>query len=321
MEINFLNLQNFRKFRESKFNFKKGINIITGPNGSGKTSVLEAISMLFYPRNIKSAGNEEIIKKGETFSIVHSLGTSRNGRFNLKLKIYLNEKELFLFDKKVPSYTYIFQRFPVIFFYSKKDHIFWDKSELLREINYIFSVIDTEYFKILLSYNRILKQRNKFLKNTHNKTDPFKKILQDNGKILQRKRIIYIKEIEEIMKRYINIKIHYSPSQLDAEPEKERERGRTLFGISRDKIHFEKDGYDLKTQCSEGEKRLFLFYFYIAFAEMMKKRGKYPLILFDDPFSILDYTLVKDFLKKWDGQIIITSLRSINLNPANVIEL
>jgi len=321
MEINSLNLQNFRKFRRSKFNFKKGINIIVGPNGSGKTSILEAISMLFYPRNIKSAKNIEIIKRGENISIVHSKGLSRNGRFDLKLKIFPKEKELFLFDKKVPSYTYIFQRFPIIFFYSKKDHIFWNKPELLREINYIFSVIDPEYFRMLLSYNRILKQRNKFLKNKYNKIDPFKKILQDNGKILQKKRIIYIKETEEIMKKYINIKIHYLSSLLDADPEKERERGITLFGISRDKIHFEKDGYELRTQCSEGEKRFFLFYFYIAFAEMMKKRGKYPIIMLDDPFSILDFRLVKDFLEKWDGQIIITSLRSIDLNSSSLIEL
>ncbi|MEO0295801.1 MAG: AAA family ATPase [candidate division WOR-3 bacterium] len=319
MLINYLFLQNFRKFEKKEFFFKEGVNLITGPNGAGKTTILEAVHLLSYPRNLKGASNSEIIKKGKEFSLIFCKGNSKNGKYEIKLEIEKDKKNLYFNNKKVPSYSYVFKKLPTIFFHSKKEIIFWNKSELFREINYLFSLLDNEYFKILLNYNRILEQRNKYLKNIKENIDPFKKLLQDNGKILQSKRIIYIKKIEEVMKNYLNVFINYEPSVLEYDFEKEKEKGFTLFGISRDKITFLKDGFELKTQCSEGEKRIFLFYFYIAIAEMMKESGNLPLLLLDDPFSILDFNLVKDFIGKWEGQIIITSLKDLDIKNKIVL--
>ncbi len=319
MFINHLFLENFRKFEKKELLFKEGVNLITGPNGSGKTTILEAIHLLTYPRNLKGASNSEIIKKGKEFSIILCKGNSKNGRYEIKLKIEKDKKNLYFNNKRVPSYSHVFEKFPTIFFHSKKEIILWNKSELLKEINYLLSLLDREYFKILFNYNKILSQRNKYLKNIKENMDPFKKFLQENGKILQSKRIIYIKKIEEIMKNFLNVGINYEPSVLDYDFEKEREKGFTLFGISRDKVTFFKDGFDLKTQCSEGEKRIFLFYFYIAIAQKMKEKGNLPLLLFDDPFSILDFNPVKEFIEKWEGQIIITSLKDIDIKNKIVL--
>ena len=41
-----LQLQNFRGYQAAQFEFEDGVNIIVGPNGSGKTSVLEALLVL-----------------------------------------------------------------------------------------------------------------------------------------------------------------------------------------------------------------------------------------------------------------------------------
>ncbi len=321
MIINFLKIVNFRKFEKEVFEFKKGINLIVGNNGAGKTSLVESIWMLVYPRSFRNSKNEQIIKAGKNYSEIKGVGNSEKGRFDITVRILKDKKEIYLFDKKIPSYSYVFSRFPVLLFHSKKDAMLWTKQELWKEFNYIFSLIDKDYYKILLTYRKILKERNKYLKNISSKIDPFKKILQEKGKLLQKKRIIYIDMMEKRVKKFMNIKMKYIPSHLDADFNEEMKRGVTLFGVSRDNILFFKDGLDLRSQCSDGEKRMFLFFLYLSLSNIMKQMSKMSLLLFDDPFSILKYELVRKYIKNCEGQVIMTSLNYIDDNFDNVIEL
>lgn len=67
MLIESISLKNFRNFSDFSTSFKDGINVIYGPNGSGKTSILEAIAYLSNPRSFRSARDYQLIKIGEKF--------------------------------------------------------------------------------------------------------------------------------------------------------------------------------------------------------------------------------------------------------------
>lgn len=107
----------------------------------------------------------------------------------------------------------------------------------------------------------------------------------------------------------MNVRIYYEPAGLETDIEEEKNREFILFGISKDNFKFEKDGFDLRFQSSKGEKRIFLFFFYFAVAEIMKKNNILLPLLLDDLSSTLDYNLVKNYIENREGQIIIPSLR------------
>lgn len=68
MIIENISLKNFRNFSDYEISFKDGINVIYGPNGSGKTSVLEAISYLSNPRSFRGQEIFNWLKLGKGFS-------------------------------------------------------------------------------------------------------------------------------------------------------------------------------------------------------------------------------------------------------------
>ena len=54
MEINNLEMISFRNHKKTNIDFDSGLTIIWGENGSGKTSVLEAIHSLSYGKSFRT---------------------------------------------------------------------------------------------------------------------------------------------------------------------------------------------------------------------------------------------------------------------------
>ena len=61
MYLKSLTLKNFRVFSDIDITFKNGINIISGPNGHGKTSILESIYYLALTRSFRSSNDKNVI--------------------------------------------------------------------------------------------------------------------------------------------------------------------------------------------------------------------------------------------------------------------
>lgn len=65
MIITGLKLKNFRNFENVEINsFSGGLNLFTGPNGSGKTNLLEAISLVSLAKSCRGALDSEMVKFG-----------------------------------------------------------------------------------------------------------------------------------------------------------------------------------------------------------------------------------------------------------------
>ena len=62
MWVKKIQLRNFRNYSEIDLNFEKGINFFQGNNGSGKTSLVEAIGMLALCKSIRTNDDKEMIK-------------------------------------------------------------------------------------------------------------------------------------------------------------------------------------------------------------------------------------------------------------------
>jgi exonuclease SbcC len=79
MKISRVELKNYRIHREYGQNFGNGINLLLGNNGSGKSSVLEAIGFALFNSNARSA-NEDIVSKGEKSGSAKVFFTGSDGK-------------------------------------------------------------------------------------------------------------------------------------------------------------------------------------------------------------------------------------------------
>ena len=59
--ITSLKISGFRNINTASLIFEKGINLFTGPNGSGKTNLLEAISLFSLGKSCRGAKDREMV--------------------------------------------------------------------------------------------------------------------------------------------------------------------------------------------------------------------------------------------------------------------
>ena len=82
MEINKLEMISFRNHKKTKIKFNPGLTIIWGENGSGKTSILEAIHSLSYGKSFRTNNKTDLIKKGDKNFFIKGFFKNKNNSKN-----------------------------------------------------------------------------------------------------------------------------------------------------------------------------------------------------------------------------------------------
>ena len=162
MAIDILTLVSFRNHKKEKFSFCKGVTVIWGENGSGKTSILEAIHVLTYGKSFKTHKQGSLVKKGDLSSIIKG-SFSRLGRVeNVAVQIEKNSASKIKINKKlISSRKELIGRNNVVVLSPEEQPITKGAPVERRQFfDKMFSVSNIEYINNLQKYNRILKQRN-----------------------------------------------------------------------------------------------------------------------------------------------------------------
>jgi DNA replication and repair protein RecF len=120
MVIKELTVKNFRNFSEHTVQFSDGINVIYGPNGSGKTSILEAVAYLSNPRSFRGARDYQVLKVGEKHFEIKGRIISGEEKHTIEI-VYVQdedkkEKVAYLDGSKVKRFRDIQEIFIAIFF-------------------------------------------------------------------------------------------------------------------------------------------------------------------------------------------------------------
>ena len=164
-----INLNNFRCFESKKIEFSPNINILYGQNAVGKTSVLEGIAYLGILKSFREGKDEEIIRNGQDFFFVSGDFFDDEEEKNINIVVSYNN-----LGKKIKKNSYIYQKMSDYIGYS--NIISFDPGDLMlikgapverrSFLNINISQIDKNYMLSLMKYNKILKKRNEYLKNT-----------------------------------------------------------------------------------------------------------------------------------------------------------
>ena len=65
MLVDSLKLNNYRNYKSNSFKFEKGLNIIIGKNGVGKTNILESLVVVSNTKSFRTLNDNDLIRKGD----------------------------------------------------------------------------------------------------------------------------------------------------------------------------------------------------------------------------------------------------------------
>ncbi|TAE61982.1 MAG: DNA replication and repair protein RecF, partial [Bacteroidetes bacterium] len=162
-----LDLCQFRNYTELSIAFSPAINCLTGPNGSGKTNVLDAIHYLAFTRGFRSSQDPQAVQEETSFFLskaeVMRDGVSRTVECNFVKgkgkKILVNQKPVERLSEhigQIPLVTVLPQ---------DTDLINGPAEDRRRFLDMIISQYDPAYLRELIRYERALTQRNALIRS------------------------------------------------------------------------------------------------------------------------------------------------------------
>ena len=165
MPLEKVHLENFRLFKNKVLSFSNGTNLILGENGSGKTSILEAINILLSGNSFRAKDTKECIKLDKDFFLIAGKGMLGDKLLSLKVNNGLNSRlksSRILEDSAISKDKTYFLQLVV----AKNLKMIDGEPDLRREyFNELMFHVKPESKRIYTNYQKALKHRNKCLKN------------------------------------------------------------------------------------------------------------------------------------------------------------
>lgn len=322
MKIGYLKLLNFRNYLNLELNFSDSINILYGNNGMGKTNLVEAIYVLALTKSFRTIQDKNLITKDKNITKIEGIVKTKSKN---NYKVIINEagKKVKIDNNKIDRISDYISKINIVLFSPDDMKIIKDTPSIRRKmLNIELSQINKTYLKYLSSYNKILKQRNSYLKQVFingNSSTEYLNILTnklvDYGIEIAKERENYINLINEhignVYKQiagYGELKIKYVSDFKNKEKErillqfkelykKEMAFGKTLIGVHHDDIDFLLDGNKLKEWGSEGQLKNAIISFKLSEIKIIKEiKDCNPILILDDLFSELDQEKINNIL-------------------------
>ena len=329
MKIDSLSLMNFRNYETLNISFGN-LNIIYGLNGSGKTNIVEAIYMLALTKSFRINNDKIMIKKGKIKAKIKGNVLKKNDENEFGVEISNDGKIVAINGEKQDKVSDYVSKINVILFNPSDTRLIDDApSERRKMLNIEISQIYKEYLVVLTNYQRILKQRNFYIRGmyingsyTSEYLDILTKKLVEYGKVICKYRQDFIDNINKYIKsnyekifgsgtlkiRYVSTFKNKSEGDLikrfKDNYQKELSVGKTLEGIHHDDIMFILDNNNLKEWGSEGQRKNAIISFKLAEINVINEiKGYYPILILDDLFSELDKEKITNLLGMLDRNV------------------
>jgi DNA replication and repair protein RecF len=311
--ISDLRLQHFRSYDDATFEFGQGVNIVLGPNGSGKTNLLEALLVLARGSSYR-VGDQELVRHGADWL---RLDSHLDQDVTRTLKVVATPKSSKTFELSGRTYHRLpmQQELPVVLFEPNHLQLLHGSPEQRR--NYLDDILDqtTPGFKSFRrNYKRVLSQRNSLLKRVTSPSEqelfPWDLRLSELGAVIARERAQLTEQIADQLQllyaalageRAETVRVNYRAyfpvenyesallQALRTERQLDVARGFTGRGPHREDFETIFGGSPVELVASRGETRTLILGLKVFELEYLReKTSKTPLLLLDDVFSELD---------------------------------
>lgn len=323
-----LHLVNFKSYQELEVKLSSRINCFVGPNGSGKTNLLDAIHYLALCKSYFTATDSLNIRHGEDFFLVQGDFEFDDLPEFISCGFKTGQKKVMKRNKK--SYDKLSEHIglvPLIIASPSDAELIYGGSEDRRKfMDGAISQYNNQYLDALIKYNKALAQRNSLLKEFSRTGQQDMDMLEVwDGQLCMFGETIYkVRKqfIEELTGVFLGFYQHISngseqiqlvyESQLDTASldillknsvQKDLALEYTSAGIHKDDLMFVQNGYPMKRVGSQGQQKTLLVSLKLAELSLIRdKTGKQPLLLLDDIFDKFDAQRVTQLIKLVSGQ-------------------
>ena len=313
MIIKSLKMDHFRNYDSLNIDFMDGTTILYGDNAQGKTNILEAIYVAATSKSHKGSKDKEMIQFNQDEAHINIQIEKKGSDYVVDMHLKKNKLKGIAINKiPIKKASELFGILNVILFSPEDLNIIKNgPSERRRFLDLELCQLDKIYLNDLVSYNKILNQRNKLLKDILFKPDLESTLeiwndqLIDYGTKIIRKRAEFIQQLNsiifEIHKKLSGNKedlmIQYEPKkkkkyfreELLKQQEKDKKSLSTSVGPHRDDFCIFIKNVDIRKYGSQGQQRSAALSLKLSEIEFVKSMiHDNPVLLLDDVLSELD---------------------------------
>lgn len=336
VELKRLQLKNHRNYAHLDLVPGSGVNIFIGPNGQGKTNLLEAVAMLALSSSPRARKEIELVGPVGPAARIDALVEARGRRLEVSIALQVDgdrARRTIEVDGVRRRGVDLPGNFRVTLFWPDDLGLVKAGPELRRRfLNQMLVQVEPGYARALASLRRVLEQRNSLLKRIAAGDES-----ADAIEVWDQELVIYGGEIARARARAVNelrpeaarshaeiadgerLEIAYlgPPDNFALAVQKslgdDLRRGVTTVGPHHDDLVISLGGKEARSYASQGQQRTAVVSLKLAEAELMARRtGERPVLLLDDVLSELDAERRVALLRRvaGEGQVIVTSAES-----------
>lgn len=329
MHLSTLKLTQFKNYEAQRLALSPRLNCFVGANGAGKTNLLEAVYYLCMGKSYANAPDQYAVRHGDD-------GTRLEGEFLAgadeaieRIVVKIQKRKRKIIERNGAVYERLADhvgRYPVVIITPDDSRLVLEGSETRRRLlDNSLSQTDPVYLNHLITYNKLLANRNAMLKELDGRVDNtgllavYDLQMEAPATYIHSKRQGFIGPFTETLtEAYAAISGNREEvgvvyrSQLNETPwaelmderrEKDRVLQRTSGGVHRDDLVFTQEGHPLRRVASQGQLKSFVLSLKLAQYRLLERNTRRtPILLLDDIFDKLDRDRVRQLL-----QLVMTS--------------
>jgi len=332
-----LSLSDFRNYESLELPLAAGHHLFLGPNGGGKTNVLEAIHLLGTGSSQRATRDAQLVRHDAAGFRVGArlIEPEANRTLRVEIESRSGAKKIQV-DREPARASDLLAAIKVVSFAPSDIELVQDSGRVRRRfLDLLGSQLSGEYLQLLREYQKAIKQRNETLarsflvahgRNAAKSTrEPWTDLVVDLGVRVALRRRDLVTELgvaldqltEGVFRGAGPLTVTYEPSvpwtgedpreefaeALDRCAGKDEALGYTTLGPHTDDLRLELGGRELRRYGSLGQQQLSAMFVKLAQAELVRTAaGAPPLLLVDEMFAILDREASEEFLERVEGE-------------------
>ena len=311
--IESIKLSNFRNYESLELSFDKGTNIFYGDNAQGKTNILESVYLCGTSKSHKGSKDREIIRFEQDEAHIRMMVGKDSMSYKIDMHLRKNKaKGVAINGLPIKKARELLGVVNLVFFSPEDLNIIKNgPAERRRFLDSELCQLDKIYLSDLTTYNKILNQRNKLLKDMVYRPDLKDTLpvwdmqLVETGRKIIRRRKQFVDELNEIVHdihyrisgEKEDLILQYEPSiediffedELSRVKERDMRQCMTSVGPHRDDLLFSIGEVDIRKFGSQGQQRTSALSLKLSEIELVKRSiHDTPVLLLDDVLSELD---------------------------------